>query len=228
MERLFAKYFKRIVVVSMLFAGLSFVACSIVPPPLPTEGQDPNKKVEKDVTAAKDLNIWNGTKPGENPPEFPKPLHLTECSADTDCGSGIPPNGGAQTCVNLLGTPTCFFPCDPDKGVGDKQNPDCIQPENCIRLNSNEGICIYVPGQLYGIGTYTAVVQHKAGEQCLLRFGGCISGLTCVDNQRHGSVGRCAEECIPPLDSSTPAPTCETPNTVCTRLANGFGACLPK
>ncbi len=225
--------------------GFAFVACSIALDPLP---DDPNNVPPKKSTAtppkAEKIPLFNNKKIPATGSLFQEPKHLSVCKKDEDCGSGIPPSGGSQRCVNLFGTATCFFPCDPKKGTGEVQNPDCIRPENCIRLTNGEGLCIYVPGQLYGIGSYGAVVQHKQGDKCLMRFGGCIDGFICVDTKRHGSVGTCQEECVPAPSCTKnsdcphnqkcvkgfcdqPNP-CKTPGTVCTRLASGFGACLPK
>ena len=226
----------------LLFASFAFVACSVVLSPLP---DDPNNKtLDKSTTKsapAKTLKVFNSKPIPDGGSLFQEPKHLTICKKDDDCGNGIPPNGGKQRCVNLFGASTCFFPCDPRKGIGEVQNPDCIKPENCIRLTDGTGLCVYVPGQLYGIGSYGAIVQHKQGDKCLMRFGGCLDRLICIDTKRHGSVGTCQEECNPAPSCSKnddcpqnqkctsgycvqPNP-CKTPGTTCKRLASGFGAC---
>lgn len=164
------------------------------------------------------LNLLPGT-PGEAP-IFPASHHLSPCEGSGDCVGGT-------NCVSL-GTGACFYTCDPKKASGGDQNPDCIAPENCIELSGGSGSCIALPGQLYGSGSYKAIIRLEAGARCLLRYGGCTDGYLCVDTQRHGSIGRCTEECNISTPNAPVQPTCQTPNTTCQRLISGFGACLPK
>lgn len=159
-------------------------------------------------------------------PSFPKVTHLSPCQSDADCEGQISSSTKKQFCANLFGEPTCFFPCDPKKGIEDRQNPECLQPENCVELSDGSGLCVSIPGQLYGIGTYQAVVRRNLGDACLLRYGGCLDGLICV--ARSGSVGTCRPECTlqPNPNSSRPSECAAYPGTSCKALASGFGACL--
>lgn len=154
-------------------------------------------------------------------PTYPDAVHLKDCTADGSCSGGT-------TCLRLSGASACFFNCDPKNGEGDVQNPDCIAPENCIRLNGGNGVCIFFPGQLYGSGSYKGLVRHKPQAKCLLRYGGCLEGHICVDTKNDGSIGTCEESCQPPTHAdSKNVPKCNTPNTKCKLLASGVGACLP-
>ncbi len=183
------------------------------------EPQQPKEYKEKYKNPS--LNILPG-KPGQAP-QFPSMKHLAFCEQDTDCG-------GKFRCVNIFGNGgMCYFKCDPTKAADGEQNPDCIRPENCVEIRQGEGICVDLPSQLFGIGSYKAIVNLKPGEKCLLRYGGCITGYICVDTSKNGSVGVCTEECVPAVDpNSKVQPVCKTKGTVCKRLASGYGACLPK
>lgn len=159
-------------------------------------------------------------------PTFPKVTHLSPCKTDAECEGQISSTTKKQFCANLFGEPTCFFPCDPKKGTEDRQNPDCLQPENCVELSDGNGLCVSIPGQLYGIGTYQAVVRRELGDACLIRYGGCLDGLICV--ARTGSVGTCRPECTLQVNPNSTRPNeCTVyPGTACKPLASGLGACL--
>jgi len=183
---------------------------------------DPPPVIREPATTKPDpteFGMWKGkTGPA---PTFPLSSHLKECKSPDDCGSNM-------TCLNL-GTAVCLFKCDPKKGTGSEQNPSCIAPENCISLSGGEtGACISFPGQLYGSGSYTALIRHKQGEKCLLHYGGCVERHICVDTSNNGAVGTCIEECFPAVNpKSKVEPNCLTPKTTCKKLVSGLGACLP-
>lgn len=210
----------RVVALSVAAACMVFVACgqrekpTVVGPQtlsLP-EGVDPP-----------DMNevIFPGQKEGEAP-NYPDSAHLKQC------GTGFPECTGGTSCLGLRGASACFFQCNPDNGEGEVQNPDCIKPENCIRLSNGGGVCIFFPGQLYGSGSYEALVRHKQGERCLLRYGGCLEGHICVDTKNDGSIGTCEESCIPKtIPDSKNQPKCGDSKKTCRALASGVGACLP-
>jgi hypothetical protein len=200
---------------------VAFAACAPV-----EEGKSlttPDKQTDK-LEDPKAYNMFPSGTVGKKP-DYPKASHLLQCEQDSDCFGGT-------RCINLFGEGgLCFYKCDPKKGTGETQNSDCIEPENCIELSSSggevAGICVSLPGQLYGIGSYKAFVRHKQGAKCLLHYGGCESGFICVDTSGRGSVGTCEEQCTPPaLDSSKNQPKCATAGTTCKKLANGDGACL--
>lgn len=216
--------------VLLVFGGMFFLytttACFIPAPPLPEEnhGSLPSKD-SGDSKAV--VPKFFADPPYPQGQDLPKVTHLTPCQSDAECGSGIPPSGGKQICLNFSGTPSCFFPCDPKKADPDKQNPDCLAPETCIRLNDGSGACAYFPGLLYGIGTYKGIVSHPPHKPCLLRFGGCVDGHICVDTRRHGSVGTCEEACQLATDANSKnQPACKTEGTTCKMLLSGIGACL--
>lgn len=206
-----------------LTAALLFAACGPVDLGIPP---DPLEKSNTPSEQAALPSLFDNPKDG-NKPTYPNASHLARCTSDSDCFGGT-------RCINLFGeqdADLCYFRCDPKKGIGDVQNPGCIEPENCIELTSSDGtvsgICIALPGQLYGIGGYKAVVSHKQGESCLLRYGGCDIGLICVDTGKNGSIGTCEESCTPKsLSDSKNSPSCKTAGTKCVELASGAGACL--
>lgn len=220
-----AGFFSFVVRTRVLAAVLSVVCVGMI-----ACGQ----KIEPIVLGPAELALPAGISPADfekalfpagtkgQPPVYPNAVHLAQC------GTGYPDCAGGTTCVGLSGASACFFNCDPKKGEGEKQNPDCISPENCIRLNSGSGVCIFFPGQLYGSGSYKALVRYKRGERCLLRYGGCIEYHVCVDTKNNGSIGTCEESCTPATSKeSKNQPVCMTPNTQCKVLASGIGACLP-
>jgi len=194
------------------------LACS---PPDPGIIPDPTEPEKKQLPKEEEPDLFPIKNPGQGDKAVPA-RHLASCEKK--------PCNPNMECVSLFSGAdnTCLFKCDPDKGTGDKQNPDCLLPENCIRLTDGSGVCIYFPGQLYGTGSYKAIIRHKAGEKCLMRYGGCDEGLICVDTKRSGDFGICTEECFPAtLDSSKRKPECKTPGTTCKSLVSGMGACLP-
>lgn len=207
----------RVLVIGVAVSMLMFIACG--PEDLGNVAQ-PGKTVEPSIETGKPLDFWGGKNhvgvPGAKPPAG---THLSSCENTSDCSTG-------KSCINLFGGPLCFYKCEPDKGTGNTQNPNCIEPENCVRLNDGSGICVAIPGQLYGIGSYQAVVNHKQGERCLLRFGGCEAGLICVDLKQEGSIGTCEEVCTPAIKGSKNQPNCQTAGTTCKTLSSGLGACL--
>ena len=231
-----SRHTTRLLAAMILFVGLGFGACSMQSePPGVTRGPLPSNEYTEEPgrPSFKDRDPFFGQQPTEQPPKYVPVTHLAPCSAATDCGGRVTPTSGEQSCQNLLGDPLCFYPCDPKKGTGEVQNPDCIQPENCLELSSGGGqtvgYCIYIPGQLYGSGSYKAVIRHKQGTDCLIRYGGCDNGLLCVDIRGRGSIGTCEFECIPTTDDAENRRRCENlrAGTTCKRLASGFGACLP-
>ena len=198
---------------------LLFMACGSnidIPVYDPLEKKGDGPKIDGDYGSP----LFPGGKPGTNP-VYPKAVHLKDCSDGSACEGGT-------SCLRLSGASACFFKCDPKNGEGEVQNPDCIAPENCIRLNNGEGVCIFFPGQLYGSGSYKGLIRHKPQAKCLLRYGGCQEGYLCVDTKNDGSIGTCEEKCQPATHSASKnQPKCNTPNTKCKSLASGVGACLP-
>ncbi|MCB9637950.1 MAG: hypothetical protein H6727_03485 [Myxococcales bacterium] len=221
---------------SLLFAAVGFGACGDPSrPPGTTDGPlAPQDRKEAERPQGKDYYPFSQPYSTGTPPKYVPVTHLSVCEASTDCSGRVTPQSGEQACVNLLGDPLCYYPCDPKKGTGDTQNPDCLLPENCLELKTDGGqtvgYCIYIPGQLYGNGSYKAVIRHPLGGQCLIRYGGCDTGLLCVDVRGNGSIGTCEPECIPVDDATTNDKSCadKKAGTTCKRLASGFGACLPK
>ena len=212
-------------VVRLLLAGLALLALALgaCGEPLPVgTGADALAPGKTSVPSSYDMSngIWGGV-PAVKPPNFPTKEHLVPCKSDDDCGK--------LRCVNLGGGSQCYFTCKPEDGEGEKQNPACLRPENCVRLTDGSGLCAYLPGQLFGSGSYKAVIRLAKDARCLLQYDGCDNGLLCVDTKQDGSVGRCVEECTPAADPNAKVqPVCTTAGTVCKELASGFGACLPK
>lgn len=224
----------------LVFSG----ACSTPVPPLAVP--PPDVKPSETGLNVRQLELWDKSKPGGSGSKTVRINHLKECGGDSDCSSDM-------ACTNLFGTPLCFYTCDPKRGTGNVQNPDCFAPENCAALSNGGGVCLSVPGQLYGIGTYQGIVNRKKGEACLTRFGGCGERLLCVydgDLSKDASKGKCVEECNPGVTckQNSDCPNnyrckkgrcaalgvvhednqCTSPNETCTLLASGFGACLRK
>ncbi len=214
----FQKYQKGLLLIFLL---IPFISNACGEPEWPVHEAKPAQKPDTSKYKNPQLNILPG-KPGQKV-IFPKLTHLASCNSDSDCG-------GQFRCLDLFGAGSmCFFKCDPKKGTSGVQNPDCIKPENCIELSNGDGVCVDLPSQLFGAGSYKTIVNLKPGEKCLLRYGGCVHGYICVDTAKNGSIGTCQEECIPAVDpNSKVQPVCKTKGTVCKRLASGYGACLPK
>lgn len=221
---------------ALMIAAVGFGACGDPSkPPGTVDGPlNPEDRPEAKRPEGKDYDPFPKPHATGTPPKYVPVTHLAPCTSSTDCSGRITPQSGEQSCQNLLGDALCFYPCDPKKGTGDIQNPDCLLPENCLELSTSDGktvgYCIYIPGQLYGSGSYKAVIRHPQGAQCLIRYGGCDTSLICVDVRGSGSVGTCEPECIPADDEATNVKNCQSikANTLCKRLASGFGACLPK
>ena len=215
------RFVGRLLGITMLAIGLLLTACGESGPGGSTQG--PTDTVDKKMPDAAKLAIWGKTTSFPAGTAQPKPFgkHLHECDSDRPCEGG-------HVCVGFGGGASCLMECDPSKGEGEVQNPDCVLPENCMKLSSGSGACMALPGHLYGSGVFTGMVRLKKGEKCLIRMPGCDGGLLCVDTQNDGSVGQCVQECVPATHAgSKRQPDCPQ-GEVCSALENGQHACFKK
>lgn len=165
-------------------------------PPAPlTDPSIPKIVPKPNAPKAKITILSPNPTPQERPPNtFPSPIFLPARVAPIAAGGSLPSRASSRAKTSLE-THFASILAILKKGTGDIQSPDCLLPENCLELSTSDGktvgYCIYIPGQLYGSGSYKAVIRHPQGAQCLIRYGGCDTGLICVDVRGSGSVGTC-------------------------------------